>query len=307
MLNQAVKYFLEVAQSGSLSAASAHLHVAVSAISRQISRLEEEVGAPLFDRASRGMTLTEAGQVMLAHARRTALESDATLNAIAALQRSPGNLIRVSCSQGLANDLIPAAMAHFRKVHPETRFQLWVGQSSLASQRVVEGESDIAMTFSVQPVQGIEVRHAQQSRVLAVMAADHPLATHEKVSIEDMLQYPMALSDVGTVTRTMFDRSLGMAGTYMQATMTSNHASALHSYVRESDSILLAGYVSMATVLGRDNLVAVKIADPEMQFRSLQIQVMAGRLLPERVEQFVAHLADTMSTVHAEEQALLGL
>jgi len=306
MLNLAVKYFLEVAQTGSLSAASATLHVAVSAISRQISRLEEEVGAPLFDRASRGMTLTDAGRVMLAHARRTALESDATLNAIAALHGSPGNVIRIACAQGLANDLIPACAAHFQRRFPETRFHLWVGQSAVASRRVAEGEADLAMTFSVEPAQGIVVRHANQSRVLAVMSRKHPLAESRAVNIAQIRQYPLALSDVGTVTRTMFDHSLGMAGTFVDAAFSSNHAGALHAYVRESNSILLGGYVSMVTVLEMNDLVAVRLSDPEMAFRSLQIQVMSGRLLPERMEAFIAHLALEMTRIHEEELRLLG-
>ena len=306
MLNQAVKYFLEVAQTGSLSAASASLHVAVSAISRQISRLEEEVGAPLFDRAARGMSLTEAGRVLLAHARRTTLETDATLNEIAALQGSPGNVIRVACAQGLANDLIPASAAHFRRRYLDTRFELWVGQSIGASRRVAEGEADIAMTFSMKPAEGIVVRHANQSRVLAVMASGHPLARKKAVSIAEIRQYPLALSDAGTVTRTMFDHSLGMAGTFVQASFTSNHAGALHAYVRESQSILLGGYVSMVTQLAQNDLVAVRLTDPEMHFRSLQIQVMAGRLLPERMEAFIDHLALEMTRIHEEELRLLG-
>lgn len=306
MLNLAVKYFLEVAQTGSLSAASASLHVAISAISRQISRLEQEVGAPLFDRASRGMSLTDAGRIMLAHARRTSLESDATLNAIAALQGSPGNLIRIACAQGLANDLIPACAAHFRRRFPDTRFDLWVGQSGTASRRVAEGDSDIAMTFSMEPAQGIVVRHANQSRVLAVMSRHHPLAAEASLSIAQIRQYPLALSGPGTVTRTMFDQSLGMAGTYVEPSFTSNHAGALHAYVRESESILLGGYVSMVTVLAMNDLVAVRLRDPEMAFRSLQIQVMAGRLLPGRTEAFITCLAQEMARIHDQEIARLG-
>lgn len=221
-----------------------------------------------------------------------------------ALQGSPGNVIRVACAQGLANDLIPSAAAPFRKRHPDTRFELWVGQSGTAAQRVAEGEADIAMTFSVQPAQGIVVRHANQSRMLAVMASRHPLAHLKAVSIGQIMQYPLALTDVGTISRTIFDHSLGMAGTFVQASFTSNHAGALHAYVRESQSILLGGYISMVTVIGQNDMVAVRLTDPEMHFRSVQIQVMAGRLLPERMEAFIDHLALEMARIHHEEQQL---
>jgi DNA-binding transcriptional LysR family regulator len=68
MDNTALRYFLEVARSGSLSKASEHLYVAVSALSRQIAKLEEEVGAPLFERRPRGMVLSDAGRLLVGYA-----------------------------------------------------------------------------------------------------------------------------------------------------------------------------------------------------------------------------------------------
>lgn len=301
MLNQALRYFLEVANTGSLSAASVNLHVAVSAISRQITRLEEEVGAALFERASRGMTLTEAGRILLAHARRTALETQSVMTEISNLAGIPGNLIRVACSQGLANDLVPTVVARFRDHHPDTRFALWVGKSSVATQQVSEGEADVAVTFSVEPTPGIHVRHSVQSPVLAVMAARHPLAGRQSVSMDDIQRYPLALTDKGTMTRNMYDHSRGMAGVYVEAAVTSNYSGTLHALVRESDSILLAGYVSMAARLARNQLVAVPLIDPEMQFRSVQLQVMAGRQLPPLMESFIDQIARALDNLRHEE------
>ncbi|EGD05660.1 LysR family transcriptional regulator, partial [Burkholderia sp. TJI49] len=64
----ALRYFVEVARTGSISDASARLHVAVSAISRQIAKLESELGAPLFERHSKGVQLTAFGEALLPHA-----------------------------------------------------------------------------------------------------------------------------------------------------------------------------------------------------------------------------------------------
>ncbi|MFX7732108.1 LysR family transcriptional regulator, partial [Acinetobacter baumannii] len=61
-------------RTGSLTAAAERLHVAVSAVSRQIAKMEEETGVPLFERRARGMVLTPAGEVLMAFARRNLLE-----------------------------------------------------------------------------------------------------------------------------------------------------------------------------------------------------------------------------------------
>ena len=82
----ALRYFQEVARCGSISQAASNLHVATSAISRQISGLEENLGMALFERHARGMNLTAAGELLLAHARRSAMDAERTLHDIAALQ-----------------------------------------------------------------------------------------------------------------------------------------------------------------------------------------------------------------------------
>ena len=67
----ALKYFLEVARAGSIAEASQRLNIAPSAISRQISKLEAEIGVALFERRARGMNLSAAGELLAAHARRS--------------------------------------------------------------------------------------------------------------------------------------------------------------------------------------------------------------------------------------------
>src|SRR5690606_9492701 len=108
MESLAVRYFYEVAQKGSLSAASESLHVAVSAISRQVSALEQDLGSPLFLRSARGMVLTEAGELLLRHVRRATLEDQAVRASIASLRGAGHSVLRIACTQGLANDFLPS-------------------------------------------------------------------------------------------------------------------------------------------------------------------------------------------------------
>lgn len=72
----ALRYFLEVVRSGSVSEAATRLSVSPSAVSRQVAALEDLLGVPLFDRRPRGMAPSAAGEMLAAHARRGALEAD---------------------------------------------------------------------------------------------------------------------------------------------------------------------------------------------------------------------------------------
>ena len=116
-----LKYFYKVALRGSMSAAADDMDIAVSAVSRQINRLEAQVGTPLFERGVHGMRLTSAGELLLAHVRRMQLEMETTLQSIEVLSKAIDQPIRVACTQGVANDLIPALMAEFQQHYPQVQ------------------------------------------------------------------------------------------------------------------------------------------------------------------------------------------
>ena len=306
MQSLAIKYFYEVALRGSLTAASESLHVAVSAISRQVGSLEQEVGATLFVRSARGMVLTEAGALLLRYVRRSVLESDAVIESIAALRGGDLNPIRIACTQGLANELVPSTLAAFGRLRPEARFRMWVGSAEQASQRVETGEADIALTFSTIPtVPGgsVKVLYARAAPALAVMSRDHPLARHRKLDIRDLAGYPIALTDEMTSTYKLYQLASNMAGTWVEPHVYSNYAEALHAYVRHSQAILFASYVSIGERLKPTRLVAIPLKNPEMHARTVQVQVMQSRILPDTMEQFlnfiIQRLNDTVQRAPA--------
>lgn len=180
MLNSpALEYFLEVVRTGSVNEASRRLLVAGSAISRQIGKLEQEIGVPLFERRPRGMVPSEAGALLAAYARRATLETDQVLAEIRGRGRL-GATVRVASSQGASQEFLPHAMATFRKENPGTTFQLPVVSPSSATQMVKDGSVDLAVTFSLAPAPDVRVIHAQRAPIQAVVRSDHPLAQRTK-------------------------------------------------------------------------------------------------------------------------------
>ncbi len=103
----ALRYFHEVAQCGSLTEASARLHVAASAISRQIAALEGLLGTPLFERHPRGMVLNAAGEILADHVRRAGLDAERALGEIEALQGLRSGRVRIASSDAFANEFLP--------------------------------------------------------------------------------------------------------------------------------------------------------------------------------------------------------
>jgi DNA-binding transcriptional LysR family regulator len=287
MDNTALRYFLEVARSGSLSKASERLYVAVSALSRQIAKLEEEVGAALFERRPRGMVLSDAGRLLAEHARRSLLDTERVTEEIRGLANGGRATIRVASSEGVAFHFLPQVFARFLKTHPATHFQLDVSAPSVATQRVREGTADIAVCFSIAPEKDINVLYSQRAPIFALVRRDHPLAARESVSLADLMPWPLAIDHQGVTIRQLFDISCSLEGLVFEPVFVSNYHAALQSFVSQTDAVTLTGFLTVRSRLAVDRLAAVPIRNPELHQRTLQIQTMAGRTLPQAVQAFL--------------------
>jgi DNA-binding transcriptional LysR family regulator len=294
LLPTPLRYFLEVARTGSISEASASLHVATSAISRQITKLEQDVGAPLFDRQPRGMVLSEAGEILAGYARRSLLEAEqvlADVHGVRALHRST---VKLASSEGFARDFLPEAITTFRENYPGVRFRLNVTGPAAATQQVREGTVDLALTYSLAPEKDIKVEYSQRQPIYALMSDDHPLAGREEVELAELLEHPIALMDEGTTIRQLFDVCVAVEGLTFEPAFVSNYSGALQSFAQMRGGVTLVGPLTVRRRLGPDRMTAIPIRNPELRRRSVQIQSMARRALPPAVNAFLAHLIEQM-------------
>ncbi|HTH59725.1 MAG TPA: LysR family transcriptional regulator [Paraburkholderia sp.] len=287
MDNTALRYFLEVARSGSLSKASARLYVAVSALSRQIGKLEEELGTPLFERRPRGMVLSDAGRLLAEHARRSVLETERVVDEIRGLSGGARATIRIGSSEGVAPHFLPQVFAHFLKTWEGTQFQLDVSAPSIATQHVREGTADIAVCFSIAPEKEINVHYSQRAPIHALVRRGHPLASREAVSLRDLMPWPLAMDNQGVTIRQLFDISCSVEGLIFEPVFMSNYHASLQTFVRLTDAVALTGWLTVRSRLEIDGLAAVPITNPALQQRTLQVQTMAGRTLPQTMQAFV--------------------
>ena len=283
----ALRYFLEVAHCGSLSKASERLFVAVSALSRQIGKLEEQMGTPLFERRPRGMVLTDAGRLLESHARRSQLEEERVVEEIRDLSERGRVAIRIAASEGVAPDFLPRVCTQFVRTHPRALFQVDVSAPSVATQRVREGTYDLAVCFSIAPEKDVHVHYAQRAPIYALMRKGHPLATREAVSLADLVAWPIAMHNESGTMRQLFDIACSLEGLIFEPVFTSNVHMALQRFVQLTDAITLTGYLTVRSRLAPDGLAAIPITNPELHQRTLQIQTMAGRTLPQGMIEFI--------------------
>src|ERR1700758_5593745 len=120
------RYVDEVARCGSIRKAAEKLNVTSSAVNRRIMDLEEELGAPLFERRPRGVRLTAAGEVFVGFLRPQDGEVEGLKSQIEELQGMRRGTVRIACSQALALEFLPQQIADFRPRYSLVNFDVQV-------------------------------------------------------------------------------------------------------------------------------------------------------------------------------------
>jgi len=303
----AVRYFLEVVRSGSVSEAAARLHVSPSAVSRQVAALEDLLCVPLFDRRPRGMAPSAAGELLAAHARRGALEADRVVSDIQALQGLRTGRVRLCSSAGFAIEFLPRVIALFRTQYPGIQFHLRVVSPAAVTTAVLHGDADIGLTYSRSAERDITVQHREASPVIAIMRPDHALAHLPSVTLAQMHSYPIALPELDNTVRQLFDIGCSQRNLVFEPALVCNHFEALTHFVLHGGGLSISGDVTVRDRVRRGELHAAQINEPGMSARAAELQTLSGRTLPAAVRMFLeflrTQLQDHAEPTHSDQAA----
>ncbi len=204
-----LRYFIAVAEEGSFSlAAERRLHTAQPSLSRQIRDLELEVGAELLARGPRGVELTAAGRVFLDHARIALLQVEAAGEAARRAAQPAKTSFALGFLTGYELDWLPPVMDILRDELPTAEIVIYSQQSPDLAAGLVRGKIDAAFLRPEKGTPNLAYRLLRKEPLIAVMAADHPLATRESIRPRDIanetfIGFPQT---TGPVLRDVVDR-----------------------------------------------------------------------------------------------------
>lgn len=195
---EALRYFLGLSRYGRLTVAAERLQVEHTTIRRRIAALEQQLGQRLFDKTTRGWTLTPAGMRLLPYAERIESEADAARAAVADDGHSPRGTVRIVATDGFGGSVIAPGLGRLRQAHPGLQVEL-VTTSHLLDYRV--GEFDLAVTihrperpgFHSTPLCDYELRLYGSPEYLAA----HPrIRTRADLADHDLVWFVASLLDL---------------------------------------------------------------------------------------------------------------
>jgi LysR family transcriptional regulator, transcription activator of glutamate synthase operon len=208
-----LKYFIEVAKQEHISLAAENLHIAQSAVSRQIGNLENELGVQLIEREGRNIKLTHIGRLFAEQAIIAIKAVDNAKQLIDEYVNPEQGTIRIGFPSSLASNTLPRILSAFKKEHPDIHFHLRQGSYTFLSEGVKKREIDLALIGPV-PIHDPDVQSDIFfiERFVALLPETHPLADREVVSLNQLANEPFVLFPKGFVLRKIVEDACLQAG-----------------------------------------------------------------------------------------------
>lgn len=258
-----LEYFVAVAEEQNFTRAAERVHISQSGVSAQIRRLEEELGAELFDRSARTATLTVAGKAALEHARTALAATGALAQAVGEVTGLIRGRLTVGMVVGCTLTPLFDALASFHRAHPGVELALLEDNSDRLVQAVRAGSVDLALvgTAATTP-DGLEALTLVSERLVVAVPAGHPLAVADRVTLRDLGGYPVICMPPGTGLRTVLDRACAGQGLRPAIALEAGAADAVADLAARGLGVAVLS-ASMADSY-RDRLTARTIEDVEI-------------------------------------------
>jgi DNA-binding transcriptional LysR family regulator len=181
--------FTLVVRSGSISKGAELAHLAVGAASKRIADLEAALGADLFERHSRGISLTAAGDALTQHAQRILNDIDLLAADLSDYAAGVVGVVRLWANTSAITQFLPADIAAFVAANPGIRIELEEQISEQIALAVVDGQADFGILADQMPTLGLQTTLYRSDRLVLVVPSAHPLAERQSVPFDEALDF----------------------------------------------------------------------------------------------------------------------
>jgi DNA-binding transcriptional LysR family regulator len=200
------RYFVAVAESGSVASASRMLAIAQSALTKSLAELEDELGAALFVRSSRGMTLTPQGHRFLAGARKVlgSVADALRLQAEQAAEALSGTLA-IGVTSLVAGYYLAELLSRFRRLNPQVQVAVTEETPTFLEHLLINGEVDVAIMVSsaLGEPQALQVEVLTRSANRAWLPSNHPLAERDELTLADCAAHDQVVLEADRIDALM--------------------------------------------------------------------------------------------------------
>ncbi|MBF9000161.1 MULTISPECIES: LysR family transcriptional regulator [Vibrio] len=290
-----IKFFYEATKHGSVRAAADYLNVAPSAVSRQISHLEQELDTVLIERHRRGIKPTEAGEEVLLYYKGYLQQQELLLDNLKSLRGLQSGKVELAIGEGYI-DLVTEVMNRFSQQYPGMNIQLSVHNGNEVIRKVTEDDAHLGLVFN--PPSHPKLRsHLHCSHPLcAVVDKSHPINDESlplKMSV--LKRYPIALPDTAHGIRQIIADVENDTNITLTPNVISNSLTALHRYAAHGGVTLIPAFIVQCQPEWRDQFNILPVKNARLNSTQTHIVSRVGRHLGKGPTAFLKMLSTQLT------------
>ena len=201
-----LEMFKMVAQAGGFTRASESLHVSHSAISRQIKLLEEEIGGPLFTRASKKVGLTAGGRALLPYAEAIFAQLVEAFQHVSEIARGPAKRLSIGTGTTMVTTFLPSVLQEFKATHPTVEVCIKTAHTSTVLEDIRGGDIDIGIVSLPVASTGLTVDRLYREEIVIGARSAYALARRKSIPAKELGKLPLVIYSRRSSTRIVLDR-----------------------------------------------------------------------------------------------------
>ena len=254
-----LEFFLRVVEEGSFSKAADRVFRTQPAVSIAVRRLEEEIGAPLFDRAQKTPTLTDAGEVLYDYAQRILALRDHAREAVAELRELRTGRVRVGANESTSLYLLPELILAYRAQHPEVKVEIFRQTSERLPSEILDRNVDFALMAFEPTDRDLASFPVLKDELVLIMSPAHPLAGRESVSVKELGGEPFLAHNVKSASRVKVVDTFARHHTPLNITLELATIETIKRFVQKQVGIAFAPRMCVSEELERGTLSTVPV------------------------------------------------
>lgn len=286
-----IKYFIEVAKREHVTDAANALHVAQSAVSRQIFNLEAELGVDLFIREGRSIKLTTVGRAFLERMEQAMNVIDDARQIVEEYTDPERGTIHIGFPSSLATYMLPTAISAFRNEYPHVKFSLNQGSYHYLKEAVVRGDVNIALMAPVPTnISKTKGTILFTEDLVALLPKRHPLAKEKSLTLNDLRNDSFILFPEGFILREMVDKACLQFGFKPRMAFEGEDIDGIKGLVSAGLGVTLVPEITIVENIPRST-VAIPIVEPSVT-RTVGMLIPTERTLLPTEKLFFQFLKD---------------
>ncbi|EIF33004.1 transcriptional regulator [Burkholderia sp. Ch1-1] len=287
---ESLRVFAVVVEQGSIAAAADAAHIVASAASRRISELERHAGTPLFERHSRGMHPTAAGQTLYRHVRRILEQFQQAEDELDEYTRGVRGHVRLSVNFTAMAHYLPQALHRFLSANREIKIDLIEKTSDMVVRMVENGTVDFGICSLTEPQERLTCLPYRVDRLFLIAPAHHRHAGCSRLRFDDVLDEDFVGMQDGASTHTLSQRAATASGRRLKLRIQVTSFEAVRNMVAAGLGFGLLPEIGIPEAV--PGLVKIELDEPWAE-RPLQIVHRHFDALPAAARLLIEHLTSS--------------